>query len=236
MIHRSQPRADWRTGCAAGLGQGIRLLLLASIAGLGVLPVFGAGAGGGLLVAAQTDTGEALAAVECRVAPRPTPFAVGTAGATVPPVPVTTEGPYVPPPGDPADEATVAAIAATVRESTACVNAGDTARLLALFTDERVARLLSGPRGFDPAAVEARAAGRPEPLPEGSQVRITGIETARALRDGRVAAIVSTAAGDPAMAYTDDVFFAQVDDRWLIDDAIPIDPTTQVEGGPITIP
>lgn len=236
MTDRSHTGTSWRSGHASGLGQLIRLLLLAGLASVGVLPAFNAGAGGGSLVAAQGASGDAPSGAACRVAPRPTPFADGTISATVPPVPVTTEGPYVPPTGAPADEATVEAITATVRESAACANAGDTARLLALFTDGRVARLFSGPRGFDPAAVEARAADRAEPLPEASRIRITGIENVRTLPDGRVAAIVSTAAGDPAVAYTDDVFFVRVGERWLIDDAVPIDPTTQVEGGPITIP
>ncbi|MDF3042774.1 MAG: hypothetical protein K0Q71_5480, partial [Thermomicrobiales bacterium] len=74
--------------------------------------------------------------------------------ATPRPIITEAETPFAPPAGEPADEETVAAITATVRESIACRNAGDFARMLVFFTPNMLAELYGSPATVDPEVLQ----------------------------------------------------------------------------------
>jgi len=86
--------------------------------------------------------------------------------------------------GEPADEATRAAITATARELVACSNAGDILRRLALYSDERLR--FAYPDG--PTRALEMIAKSPLPLAEADRVALVSVENVRLLTDGRVSA------------------------------------------------
>jgi hypothetical protein len=104
-----------------------------------------------------------------------------------------------------------------VRESVACRNAGDFLRAYALFTDRFLAQLLGPPDAIDPDLI-ARLTVPPTAVPEPQQLALGSVTEIRRLADGRVGAIVVTQ--DQTMVYADYLYFAQVDDRWLIDERV----------------
>jgi hypothetical protein len=113
-----------------------------------------------------------------------------------------------------ADDRTIAAKWATMREAAACARAGDAPRLYALYTDDFLRRTL----GANESPVNDNA-GLPDiPVWRGSWV----------LKDGRVGAVFS----DPQPAATLDggqpiyYVFARVGGRWLIDEAVPFSQKT----------
>jgi len=132
------------------------------------------------------------------------------------------------PQGTPADDATVAAINATLHEVFACFDAGQYARAFALMTDNAVSQFgpdVSNPDEDTPEEVrvllEAQNAVTPaagdESPPPGSQTVISDARDARVLPDGRVGAIFESE-GDAVFAV-----FQQSGDRWLLDDIIDIE-------------
>jgi hypothetical protein len=137
--------------------------------------------------------------------------------------PVGSPTPFAMPEGQEADEATIAAITAAVREYIACVNAGDYARALALYSDRALRDLLG--EAFANGATAQQildSLGTAQPLPDDQRTLIYGIDDVRVLPDGRVAALVI---GDdlakpnppgPALIY-----LVQVDGRWLVDGFVP---------------
>ena len=171
------------------------------------------------LVGAQDATPAAspIAADACTVAPRSADelIAIWSAPAATPPPGSGAATSTPAPAGEPADAATVAGITATARELVACANAGDAARLLALYTDALVAGFGPGP---DQAEAEVRAvlAQPPVPVPPEARQTLLGVSAVRVLPDGRVAA--SLAVGDPASPTPPDthLVFARVGDRWLV--------------------
>ena len=132
------------------------------------------------------------------------------------------------PQGTPADDATVAAINATLHEVFACFDAGQYARAFALMTDNAVSQFgpdVSNPDEDTPEEVrvllEAQNAVTPaagdESPPPGSQTVISDARDARVLPDGRVGAIFESE-GDAVFAV-----FQQSGDRWLLDDIVDIE-------------
>lgn len=196
------------------------------------------------VVAQETSTpvpgsGEAPAPELCTVAPRPTPIWDGTPAVGVDIPPVTVAGPFTPPTGEPVDDGVAAAVEQTITESIACQNAGDLGRMLALFSDNAVRAFFTGPRGYSAADVDATVEAGAAPRPEDQWLRLDGIEGIRLLDDGRVGAMVYTSLGE--YVYVDFVYLVRGTtpdgtERWLIDDSVAIDSTTQVEDGPIVIP
>ena len=123
------------------------------------------------------------------------------------------------PEGTPADEATFAAVSAAVREYIACINAGDSAKVLALYTDDGLRALLAdaiaaGYTGEDVIA----SFGTPAPLPADQVTLLYGIDQVVILADGRAAALVVgddlTKPGAPGPAL---IYFAPVNGEWLVD-------------------
>lgn len=102
-------------------------------------------------MAQDAATPDALGAAECTVDPiDPEAYVATIAAATpAPPLPVNTDGVA-------ADDATVAAVTDTMRQSIACTNAGDLARLLALIDPAYAPTILGVP--FDRVDEAVRAA------------------------------------------------------------------------------
>ena len=102
---------------------------------------------------AQDATPAPLGAADCTVDPiDPDAYSAAIAAATpAPPLPVTATG------GTPADDATVAAVTDTMRQSIACTNAGDLGRLLALIDPSYAPTILGVPNNQVDAAVQAAA-------------------------------------------------------------------------------
>jgi hypothetical protein len=142
--------------------------------------------------------------------------------ATPRPIITEAETPFAPPAGEPADEETVAAITATVRESIACRNAGDFARMLVFFTPNMLAELYGSPATVDPEVLQGIQEG-PRALPEPRRLRLDAIESIVMVPDGRVGAVVETST--PRREYRDYLFFVldAESGRWLIDGSVPLD-------------
>jgi len=117
------------------------------------------------------------------------------------------------------DDAVAEAVAATVRETLACRNAGDLARAYALFTDELVLDLL-GSAETVPPEIAAALGEPPRRVPRAARLELVAIGPATALPDGRVMARVETRSADAV--FVDDLVFREVEGRWLVDDAFPV--------------
>jgi hypothetical protein len=142
--------------------------------------------------------------------------------ATPRPIITEAETPFAPPAGEPADEETVAAITATVRESIACRNAGDFARMLVSFTPNMLAELYGSPATVDPEVLQGIQEG-PRALPEPRRLRLDAIESIVMVPDGRVGAVVETST--PRREFRDYLFFVldAESGRWLIDGSVPLE-------------
>lgn len=150
---------------------------------------------------------------ECHAATRPsdevlallgTPAASPAAGLPFS-VPAETDLPA----GTPADDATVGAIVATVRELIACDNSGDLARVFPFYTDDILRRALGGD------ASAALAVFLAAPPAGGSQAEILAVRGVRVLSDGRVGAVVEVR--DARRTVVAFLVFVQAGDRWLVD-------------------
>jgi hypothetical protein len=144
----------------------------------------------------------------CTVAPRP--VAEVEAALATPPPPAPTG--FAPPPGRPADPATVAAVTATLVELFACENGGDVPRAAALYT----------PAGFREdyghgqiALTLILARDEPVPIPAYAWASVLAVREVAALADGRVGAVVEVEF--PEGPATDYVFFAAEGGRYLVD-------------------
>jgi hypothetical protein len=180
-----------------------------------------------LILAAVGRTGVATAAPaqqgevaypdpsECQIAPRSdaeiatllaTPAVPAASPAATPsasPIPATAL-----PTGEAAGPDALYGINATLRELVACMNAGETARALALVTDSIAAEDLHLIFRKAPLAL-----GTPTPVAENERTPFLSIRDPRIVADGRVGAIVSNPA-NPAEAYF--IVFEEHEGRWLI--------------------
>ncbi|MEA2586921.1 MAG: hypothetical protein QOF33_5006, partial [Thermomicrobiales bacterium] len=116
--------------------------------------------------------------------------------------------------GAPADEVTVNAIAATVRELAGCINANDYLRITALQTDEFVKYGLGEIRIpiDDPEAITYATPG--PPVSESDRVAIT-VDDVEVLSSGRARGRVVIRGSTISNTYV--YIFERVGDRWLID-------------------
>jgi hypothetical protein len=119
------------------------------------------------------------------------------------------------PTGTPADEQTVAEINATWRMFVACLNAGDQARMFALYSDAMVRRQLVVDIGFGVTedALFDFLAATPSPLAAGQGAPFVPFADALDLSDGRVATIGPGDEGHSTVRV-----FARQGDHWVIDD------------------
>ncbi len=159
--------------------------------------------------------------IECTVEPRssesiaalastPEP---GTPAVYPPSIALATPGLQVPE-GEPADEATVEAVTATLREVTACANAGDLRRVVALYTDISIRTN----QRDEPLTAEEWLEKYPEtaePLDPEEFVSIR-IEEVRVLPDGTVVAVQSSQLGLLGI-FTYVYVLVPQGDRYLVD-------------------
>jgi hypothetical protein len=194
-----------------------RHCLLAIIVALVSLLVVG-GPGAGAQEGTPAAGLDVPSAAECTVEPRSEDElrALFREAAATPVLdsPEASPTPAVAPTGDPADEQTVAEISATWRQFIACINAGDQARMFALFSDDMVRRQLFVDIAFGVTedALFDFLAATPVPLPDPS-VPVVAFADARVLGDGRVAVV-----GPGELGRGDVRIFVKEGDRWLIDD------------------
>jgi mono/diheme cytochrome c family protein len=159
---------------------------------------------------------------ECMVDPVP-PVSFMPAGA-ITPKPAPTPAPPVGadtfpwPQGDAATQDEIDGVTRTLREFSACANAGDYPRRLALYTDRAIRPQFEA---LDEAGWQSTlefVATPPAAMPEGQREWVDSITAVRRLPDGRVGAHVVTI--DPINHPHQSaavVIFAPVGDRWLID-------------------
>ena len=173
------------------------------------------------LVALSTVAQEATPIVGgavCTVAPRPTEEllafwfgAEGTPLATpLPASPIA--GAAALPEGEAANEETVTAVNATLRELAACFETNQFARAFALMTDDLVRQF--GPQQGETleqarALLEAQLVATPEPM--GEPAVVPPLRDVRVLDDGRVGGILEE---EGTLIF---VVFERQDDRWLLD-------------------
>lgn len=157
---------------------------------------------------------------ECRVAPRPlddVASVVGTPTFDQTSDTVGTPAPFDPPGGSAVDEATAAAVRATLRELFACTNAGDFLRVFALFTDDFLRSFFVGTPFSDEVAAFIGAS--PQPLPDEERRVIVRLGEPRLLDDGRVGVpIVLDEPADPRSEESDYAILELVEGRWLVDE------------------
>lgn len=162
---------------------------------------------------------------ECLVEPRAFPLFPADVGqrAAATPAPLATEPepPFVRPEGEPADDETVAAVTATVREALACRNGNDFLRASALFSQEMIVALFGGPATIDPE-IRATVVEEVGPVPKRQRIGLVSIEDVVLLPDGRVGAMVDT--GNARRSFQDYLFFAHDPEsgRWLIDETVAL--------------
>jgi len=143
----------------------------------------------------------------CVEEPRPVEELEAVIGASVPATPAF----FTTVTGEPADQATISAITATMIEVSACNNAGDFWRLGSLYTEAGNAEDLPGITAEEIAFIVAP----PVPAPADETYVIFDITGVQTLPDGRVGAIVLFGPGGSEGA--DYLIFKQVGDRYLID-------------------
>lgn len=174
-----------------------------------------------LATTANTPTaGEGDAPEVCQVTPRTLEeyaSLVSRPGTSLSSSPVLDSRPSQPDNGTPADASVVDGVSATVRQFTACTNAGDYLRLAALMTDRLLAR--SG-RSLENGALAQMAT--PVPLPEEHQAVLEEITDVQVLTDGRASAIVQVNGNRNLMV------FVESEGRYLLDDSFEF----AVEGTP----
>jgi hypothetical protein len=149
--------------------------------------------------------------------------ATGTPEAVAEASPIASPTAFTMPEGTPADEATYTAISAAVREYIACINAGDVAKALALYSDTGLSDILAGAIAQGATGEQILASfGTPAPLPPDQVTRLYGIDAIVIMPDGRAAALVIgddlTKPSPPGPAL---IYFVQVNGAWLVDGFIP---------------
>lgn len=160
---------------------------------------------------------------QCTVKPRPDAF-FARFPATVEPVlpspeatPASTSPPATPPSGEPADAETEEEVVQLLELLSACENAGDPQRVLALYTDDTAAQIVAfvGSETF----LEGRE--------ERSEALWTGYELIETmtLDDGKVGAVVETVGGrySSMPEIRQFVTFEQTDDGLRVDRSLVLD-------------
>jgi hypothetical protein len=118
----------------------------------------------------------------------------------------------------------------TVREAIACTNAGETRRVLSLFSDNRVRAFFAGRGAPTSEEIGAVLELPATPVAEAAQLELVSVTDPRGLPNGGVGALVETRSGETT--FVDFVYFVEQDGRWLIEDSVAIDSSTQVPASP----
>lgn len=172
---------------------------------------------------ASPAAGEVIDPAECQVEPLSDEFLsqlAGTPQSTAGATPEVAGSPeaFTQPQGEPAGDAEIEAVTMTVREVVACLNAADYRRVYALYTEDYLLGTLVG------GSIDlAQATPQPDQAP--SQTALVGVSDVVVLEDGRLGARVELATGPEALRVMLYSVFAQVGDRWLIDEETAIEAT-----------
>lgn len=160
---------------------------------------------------------------ECMIAPvSPETFRpAGTLTPSAAPTPLPPVGPdtFPWPQGEAAAQDEIDGVTRTLREFSACANAGDYQRRLALYTDRALRPQFEALDEAGWASTLAFVATPAAAVPDGQREWVDSITAVRRLPDGRVGAHVVTI--DPVNHPHQSaavVIFALVGDRWLIDE------------------
>jgi hypothetical protein len=150
----------------------------------------------------------------CTVAPRS--IAAMTPAAATPGAGSATPAAASEPVGQPVSAQTETEITAAVRELYACLNGGDSARTLALFTDAAAARFVAD----RPDLAPSDRAATPTPLALDQRIALVAIADIRLLPDGRVFALVTQDDPNRPPNGPEPVFltFTKQGGGWLVDD------------------
>jgi hypothetical protein len=152
----------------------------------------------------------------CTVEPRSPDILAQTPVLATPGATPATPQAVVEPSGEPADAATVGAVSDVVRQFYACLNGGDTLRVLALFTDPAATRFLA----IRPDLSIPPTNATPGAAPLESRIAIIAMTDVKILPDGRVFALVTQ--DDPTRPPDGPepvfIYFIQHNGQWLIDD------------------
>jgi hypothetical protein len=166
----------------------------------------------------------------CRIGPRSIPNLQVVARTPVPRVDPAAPIAALLRTAEPASVETVAAITRTVFEVVACRNAGDDARLFALFTDDGLRSIVAPlPAGFTWDPDFADLATPPTAVAVAERATLLAIDDVLVLPDRRIAARVTVVAGDGATQEALFVFVPQ-GERYLVDALIAPVPPISVPG------
>ncbi|MBX3069198.1 MAG: hypothetical protein KF883_01720 [Thermomicrobiales bacterium] len=153
------------------------------------------------------------AAAHCDVAPRTIEELTAILATPVPAggSPVAFSAPA----GLPVDDDVAKEIEATIAHLFACLNAGETLRAYALYSDDYLHHILA-----TQSPTELTALATPRPVDTDEHTIVLGVENPQRLPDGRVYATVIL---DPALIPVQKrfgFFLVKQDGRWLIDDVL----------------
>ena len=125
------------------------------------------------------------------------------------------------PAGDSADEETTAEVQEVVTQLIACINAGDTLRTLALYSDPFIYRGFGG-LNITREMYDAESTNL-QPRAAGQEVALVEFGDAVVLEDGRVAILVRGADLQSPGAASGTIFhLVEVDGQWLIDETVEL--------------
>lgn len=156
---------------------------------------------------------------ECTVEPR-SATSLANLATPIAATPIVMADPVVPfgaPDGEAVDPGTSAEVTALIRQTWACLNAGDYARFLALMTDPEAARSLP------PGLILETAAGEAPPVagPAETQTAVYAVLDVERLPDGRVGAfVVVDTPFDPLPVETNYQIAVETDEGWRLDQFI----------------
>jgi hypothetical protein len=120
------------------------------------------------------------------------------------------------PAGVPADDATVVEVQTTLHEAVACINTGDTFKILQFYSDTLIRRLLA-----NAPLAQLEQQGTPTPLTQEQMTELIATSGVVILPDGRAVIVVTGDDHSNPSPATDTIFyFVKVGDRWLIDDFV----------------
>lgn len=165
---------------------------------------------------------EALAAVTCEAETvtyeQLTTIIATPAAAFVPDV-AATPGPPTLPSGEQVDDETATAVQETIGELVACLNAGDTMRVLALYSNRFLAENFAGleltQEQYD------QEAGNVVPRDPGQQIEIYSFSDIVKLDDGRVAVLVLGNDLSSEGEASETLFYlVEQDGNWVVDAAV----------------
>ena len=214
-VRRRIDQPDWSLGSIPSRAVSV---VSAAFLGLGVLTA------PALAQEASPAAGEVIDPAECQIEPLSDEFLsqlAGTPETTAGATPEVAGSPeaFTEPEGEPAGDAEVEAVTMTAREVVACLNSGDYRRVYALYTEDYLRRTLVG------GSINlAQATPRPDQMP--SQTALVGVSDVVVLEDGRLGARVALATGPEGLQVVLYSVYAQVGDRWLIDEETALEATS----------